>query len=191
MTLPQKVKYICLFILIGFSLSTLYHLYVGLYLHQAYPYNTFLFRPEDRFGDFLDIFNAGKKPYGEILANRGMFPFFMLLSYILYSLDHKVRMLALFLILLPSTLAILIWRFLNQESIWLRLSLLFILLFCSYPVLISFDRANIEVVTFILIFLSVILCRQKKYLLAAIFMGIALAFKPYSFFFLPIFLIEG
>ena len=176
---------------VGTTLSVLFHLYMTLSLKRPYPYNTFLFRPENRFGDFFDIFNAGANPYNEIKGGRGIFPLFMLISRVFYVLDHKVLLLILFELSFLFVFSILLLGFFKNEHTDIKVIALFVLVFCSFPVLFSLDRANIENCIFLIVFLSVVLCWKKKYLLASFLMGVAIAIKPYSIFFLPIFVIEG
>lgn len=192
MTQKQKVIFISTFIFAGFLVSVAYHIFCSYILKlNYYPYNTFLFRPEDRFGDFLDNFNAGANPYGEIKFSRAMFPFFMFLSRLMYLADHKIVLLGLYLAIFVYTLGVLIFNFLAPLPVRLRLLAVFSLLFCSYPVLISLDRANFENWIFLLIFFSIVLVQKKKYVLAGLLTGIAIAIKPYSAFFLPVLFIDG
>jgi hypothetical protein len=180
-----------MFIVTGFLISLSYHYFVGHSLKFNYPYNTFLFRPGDRFGDFRDNFNAGSNPYREIKSSRAMFPFFMLISWLMYLADHKMILLGLYLVIFMFGLSIIMLIFLKKESVYLRLFSVISFLFCSYPVLISFDRANFENGVFLLVFVSVILVQKKNFFGAGIIMGISIALKPYSIFFLPLFLIDG
>ena len=115
---------------------------------------------------------------------------FMAISWLLYLIGHKVFLLRIYLVLSVVAIATLVMKFVEQCGFWLSLSSIIILTFCSYPVLISLNRANIELVIFCLIFIAVILCRERQYFLASVPMGVAIALKPYSIFFLPLFLIE-
>ena len=52
-------------VMLGFVLSVFKHYILGAYAHLSYPYNTFLFTPDDRFNDFFNMLRACKdnNPY--------------------------------------------------------------------------------------------------------------------------------
>src|ERR1700690_1187796 len=192
MTQRQKIIFISVFVIIGFIVSVAYHYFVAHVLnYNYYPYNTFLFRPNDRFMDFLDIFNAGSSPYRQIGSNRAMFPFFMLLAWVMYFVDNRIILLGIYIVLSINILITLIWHLTRRQSAKLRILAVFGFVFCSYPSLISIDRANIENGVFLLVFISIILAQKNKYVAAGLLMGIAIALKPYSIFLLPLFLMDG
>ena len=198
MTQRQKVIFIAVFIIIGFLASVAYHFFVAYILKlNYYPYNTFLFRPSDRFGDFLDNFNAGHDAYRKVSATRAMFPLFVVLCRIMYSINFRlmhlinVKMLLLILYLVGFLLCLSFYILysLRQCSAGLRYIACGSML-VSFPVLISLDRANFENGIFLLVALSVGLLIKKKYILAALMLGIASALKPYSAIFFLLFLID-
>ena len=91
MTQRRKVIFIAIFLGVGFWASVAYHFFAAYVLKlNYYPYNTFLFRPKDRFGDFLDNFNAGHDAYTKILVTRAMFPPFVLLCRMMYLINLKI-----------------------------------------------------------------------------------------------------
>jgi|GEM_PF-2853324 hypothetical protein len=91
MTQRRKVIFIAIFLGVGFLASVAYHFFAAYVLKlNYYPYNTFLFRPKDRFGDFLDNFNAGHDAYTKILVTRAMFPPFVLLCRMMYLINLKI-----------------------------------------------------------------------------------------------------
>ncbi len=56
MMLPdKKIDLLCLIIVIGFFSAVAFHYYMGSYLGRSYPYNTFLFSPNDHFNDFFNV----------------------------------------------------------------------------------------------------------------------------------------
>ena len=199
MTQRQKVIFIAIFLGVGFLASVAYHFFVAYVLKlNYYPYNTFLFRPTDRFGDFLDNFNAGHDAYTKVLATRAMFPLFVLLCRIMYLINlkamslinFKLLLLALYLIGFLSCLSVYILHSLRKCSVRLRY-FAWASMMLSFPVLISFDRANFENGIFLLVVLSMGLLIKEKYTLAALVLGIASALKPYSAIFFLLFLMDG
>ncbi len=191
MTPRQKSIFMSVFVLAGMLASLAYHFHVSHDLHLGYPYSTFLFRPWDRFMDFLDIFNVGSNPYGELKPSRTQFPLFVLLARVLYLIQHQVLLLEIYTCAFPALLAILIWIMTQGGPRKARLLVVISFVAGSFPVIFSMDRGNIENYIFLLVFASVILLRRKYPLAAALLMGAAIALKPYSAFFLPLFLSEG
>lgn len=49
---PEKLLVSGLIVMIGFLFAIAYHYYLGVILGRPYPENTFLFRPDDRMGDW-------------------------------------------------------------------------------------------------------------------------------------------
>ena len=62
----KRLYILALFILAGFFMAILFCYYEGIYQGQPYPYNTFLFKPADRYMDF----------YTNLAANAKLNPYF-------------------------------------------------------------------------------------------------------------------
>ena len=86
----DKSKIVTLIIVIGFSCSVIFHYIAGVYLGKGYPYSTFLFKPNDRFNDFLNIYRAtaGLNPYAASVSVY--FPFSYIPIYFLTFLKPLV-----------------------------------------------------------------------------------------------------
>jgi len=68
----QKIDTISIIIIAGFSFAVFYHYILGTYLGLTYPYDTFLFRPDDKF---MDFFNMLVSPYRDGKFHNVQFPF--------------------------------------------------------------------------------------------------------------------
>ena len=185
MSRERKIHTISLIILIGFSISVFYHYIAGVYGQLGYPYNTFLFRPDDRFMDFIgrykDMANHQFNPYSSITIAAIPFPFLYRIVTFFTIFDQRTATLILLVLF-----SIFFWT-INQKEIKTTntiasLQNTFIFSFLSYPFLISFDRANLEIVVFFLVY-AFVRSYNKNDLISAIFLGLAIALKA-----LPIFL---
>lgn len=188
MIAKEKVLFTCFVVAIGFFISVLWHFEVSITADNHYPLNTFIFRPEDQFMDFLNNFDMGRDGYSINQADRAVFPFFMLISRILYFIIDRVIALKIYLFMFLIIFTFIVGRelsFLEANLKWLCTIL--IVLF-SYPFLISMSRANFENASFILLLLFVLSYRRGKFLLSSVLLGLACAIKPYAFVFFPLYL---
>ena len=71
----QKIYVISIIILSGFILSMIYHYVMKFYFGYGYPYNTFLFRSDDKFADFIWPITISANPYHIALSFVQNFPF--------------------------------------------------------------------------------------------------------------------
>jgi hypothetical protein len=172
----ERIHGIALIIAVGFAVAVFYHYWLGTYYGMGYPYNTFLFRPEDRWMDFKWLVQIGADPYS---VNRGFpnLPFLCRYAWLFSGLDTKVGLVAH-----VGTFALFFlglgWANLKTSS---RLSTclnVFIVCGMSYPFLISIDRANFEITAFMCVSLFVILY-GKRPIPGAVLLGVAVALKGF------------
>lgn len=185
----QKASLAGSIVVAGFALAVAYHYVNGAYLGLGYPYDTFLFRPQDRFNDFFNL-------YGQITGTetaRGWpflpappLGFFFLYPFTLLSPELG---LALFLSLIVAWLFYFAVKSLPVSDTGRAQSVLALALL-TYPVLFLLDRANSEGIAFIFLCLSILAMQKKKYLTASICLGVATYVKVYPLVFLVLFIAE-
>lgn len=186
----RKLGLITGILCLGFLFSVVFHYVCGYYLKLGYPYNTFLFNPSDHFYDFYHVykitmdFNAGRFPY------VAYFPFTHIIISLL-TLLPKGAALLLTIAVFGLTLVLQLFRFaVNQIGNRLqKVQTLAILGFMSYPVLFSIDRANIEVLIYVLLscFLYFYYVRRLRWA-SILFLSAAIAMKYYPAVLLILFL---
>ena len=82
--IQEKINLISTILVVGFTLAVFYHYIEGMYHRQGYPFNTFLFIPQDRFMDFFNNFNISLNPYSQDILGA-YFP----VSYIILGLFFR------------------------------------------------------------------------------------------------------
>lgn len=176
------VSLLALIVFVGTWANTIFHYVEGVYLQQPYPLNTFLFRPEKRFSDFLDDFHyAGRFLTGkaDVITYTPFSHFVMSALHVVSDNVALVASIALFL----GTVVYMVWRFFldtPQRPLAEKLLVLLVLVTMSYPVLFAVDRANQEMFVFILLFWFAYFYYVKpRPWLAVVFITAAAALKIY------------
>ncbi len=183
----KKINLIVLMILVGFSIAVIYHYFQGVYLLKPYPQNTFLFQPDDRFNDFLNPVKGSSdlNPFrpDKITYKGGYLPFGYLVAF-LFSLikPWTISLIVFVLTFFFSFLHIMrLFLFGDKRRIDLRDYLsLFVLTFLSYPIIFAIDRANFDLIICIMLFLFVLFYQKRKIVFSTVFLGIAIAIKPFA-----------
>lgn len=184
MNKDKKLSLLILIIVVGFSISVLYHYAQGVYLGKPYPENTFLFAPGDRFNDFynpvrnsadLDPYRPDKVPLGP--GN----PFIHLVAY-LFSLIRP-RGLSWFVFLcsffIPFMLIVKHYLFgLKSKISYYQLLAILVLVFLTYPVIFAVDRSNFDLIICISIFLFALAYERQRLKASTVFLAVAIAMKP-------------
>jgi len=178
-------------ILLGFIFSTLFHYIMGVYFKLPYPYSTFLFSPDDVFNDFKNMYYITKdfSPYAsKHWFSSIYFPIANVLFWI-FSLTKNINT-SLFLFI--SLFCSLYWigiSIISKKVLKFSFIQNISIFFVSYPMLFALDRANIEIYVFLFVALFTYYYFVKEnYILAAIFLGIAISMKLYPGVFLIFFL---
>lgn len=151
-----------------------------------YPYNTYLFLPSDRFMDFFNPLSVSLAPYQQITNHWQHMPFYYTLISTLRIFPPRIA----FYLVVCVFIAFFVIFFLKATyriSYW-KSALCVIILFSSYPVVFAIDRGNFEMMFFILLFSTVILISKKQFILATLVTSIAMSFKPFGIFLLPLFI---
>jgi hypothetical protein len=100
--------------------------------------------------------------------------------------SHSLGAFLFFCFLVVGIAGVLLGRAMNRRSLKLEQAFGFLALslFLSYPFWFLVDRANIEIVNWLLVALGVTAYWNKRWYLAATFFGIAISFKIFPFVFL-------
>jgi len=177
MTREQKISVISLIISVGFTFAVLYHYMLGIYLSRNYPFNTFLSQPEDRWMDFIWPYMLSPNPYVILRPSHQNFPFLYQIASGLRTLEPIVSLFA-FLFLFWALFAYICMHELRTENRIFNLQTAFVFCFLSYPILISLDRANFEILEFVFLYLY-IFYYQKHPNLSALALGCGIALKAF------------
>lgn len=181
----EKIKLLSLIIVFGFLSALVFHSTMGIYFGLDYPHNTFLFTRADRFMDFFNPLRGSfdRDPYNpeRIHYIGGYLPFGYFVTY----LFSRIRpwwisfsiFISTFLVFLNYFIAKVLYEK-QKPSLGIRISIYFLFLL-TYPVLFIVDRANFDIVVFILISLFALLYQKKNYTMALIMLAFATAMKGY------------
>lgn len=175
-----KIDIISIIIIIGFVFAVFYHYVLGTYLGISYPYNTFLFRPNDRF---MDFFNMLPSPYLDGKLFLTQFPFGQRLAQSFSIMPKSIAFLVF------ATFFITFFTYVNYSNLKVSNSEqnfknVIIFSFMTYPFLFTFDRGNIEIFVFLFLYLFIIFYKKQKILLSIVFLSFAISMKLFPAVFL-------
>jgi hypothetical protein len=189
----RRAGLIALLLLTGFALAVAFHYIEGSYLGSGYPYNTFLFLPDDALNDLFNSLrmSSGLNPY--ISPEPGSyFPFIYLPLYAVSHLDKALQTLLFLITSLPVFICF------NKEylsragfkgTILWQNTLIFSCL--SYPMLFCLDRGNLEIYVLLILAAMFYLFEDGRTLWAAACLAIAIALKGSPGIFLLLFARRG
>lgn len=184
---PQMI--ISKIILFSISLTVLKYLVINYLYNPGYPNSTFLFDPNDRFNDFVNMINTCKDldPYDRSnFLPSVYFPISNLFYSVLYELSDKnlaISMIVYTILFLIALIILINKIFLVENKQFIILSILF-----SYPVIFSLDRMNLELFVFLLTLGFVYYYQERKFLLAVFLLSIGISMKLYPILFLIFFI---
>ncbi len=189
MTRSAKQNLIGTVIVAGFVAAVICHYLNVFYFNLPYPYNTFLFRPDDRF---MDWFNQGGwfDPYRPHPAFVSPYlPFMYALTSIVFLMGDWPSLWFVTLSFIVFFMAYL-WRPLQAASVPGTIRNVLIFTFLSYPVLFTLDRANLEVWVFMFNASFLLFYRRKWYYAAATMLALSVACKPFGIVFAVLLLLD-
>ena len=203
----KKILRMLLFIILGYLVYGAFSLFMQKVLGHTYPIGSFLFWPDDRL---MDFFNVNKivyegRPYVDFGAS---YPPFILVIAWLYSrmadydtyTPKEIRTMmegrisyGIFAILFTVLIGVLIYRILqdHKELIrnpFVRLIIVIGLIFTA-PYIYLLDRGNYLLLA-IVCYLAFVCFYEKNEMLAAVFLGFAIAIKVYPLFLFLLFFLE-
>ena len=120
---------------------------MGAYLGHGYPFNTSLFRPEDRWMDFIWPYRISVDPYHVARPDFQNFPFLYKIASLFLFVKPETA-LNIYLIVYCTCFFYLVFTQFKLEDKVLSLKNAIILSFITYLFLIAFDRANFEIIVF-------------------------------------------
>lgn len=188
--------------LFGFLVNTSICLFYDHVLEYEYPHTTFLFRPYDRYQDFLTVLRTSSdldpyrvravdiagKPNSEV---SNYFPFIHLLLYpaTLYEQTDSLYVFLGICLLIMTIMFSVLCRQLKITNPWTWLWSWLIFVPLNYPVLFTLDRGNIEFIVFFLIAAGIFAISNLWKRSGAVLIGLAGAIKGFPLLFLyPLFL---
>jgi hypothetical protein len=181
----ERIRLILGIILIGFVAAVFLNYVRGAYLGLAYPYNTFLFTPNDKFNDFFNMYNLTRhlNPYfEEYFIKSNYYPFANIIFFLFTMLPKRYAFLAF------SGLFILVFSIVNYVNLKTdskseTLITVFVFSLLTYPFLFLLDRGNIEGYLFLLLYFFLSL-KESRPGLSAFLLACAIALKIYPAVFL-------
>jgi cbb3-type cytochrome oxidase subunit 3 len=185
MSRRHKIQFIGLIILVGFFSAVCWHYILGVYCRWPYPFDTFLFLPEDKFNDFFNPCNFCRhnNPYFEdyfITSN-----YFPLTNVIFYLFSRLPRNFGFILFttafVLPFIALIASQLHGGNKCEYTRNVITFSLL--TYPFLIGVDRGNSEGLLFVSL-CAFLLMDDSRPILKSFLLAVPIAMKLYPAAFL-------
>ena len=170
----EKLRIIAAVVFVGFLAGLLY---CFIHWEDGYPFNTFLFKPTDRFMDFFNTFRVAADPYREVSFGSGYFP----MSYILLRIFNLLPEQAALYCLLGLFSATMLFSgkfFAKANNVKSYVCVCAVCLF-SYAYLFLCDRGNTEMIMFMLLLAFYISFMKEKDGLAAFFLAMAACCKIY------------
>lgn len=184
----NKIKLCCLIISIGFTFSIFYHYFQSVYYKQVWPLNSFL--PANFFGDFFLVFEQWNKfKFTGVGYGLSYFPGTYLVVDLFVRFFNVYK--AVFILLTSFTFFLYFYTYKNIKTNRILESLqnAFIISLMSYPFLISFQTANVEIITFMSVSLFFLFYRNNR-LLSIIFLSYAISMKAFPGIFIVLLLLE-
>lgn len=194
----RRVEVLAVFVLAGFAVAVAYHSIMA-YLGFRFPWDTFLFTPDDRFNDWHNSVLAAKtlNPY---TANGPALSTYLPLSYLLFQIGAPLSRTGSLLVYLGISIGLLVVAIamaLRCQGAAIGLShrqrflafwpLLFALLF-SYPALFALDRGNVDIwiASLCLFYVATLRTRYETIGFAALAVAIGMKGYPIAFLLLAV-----
>jgi len=171
-------------------IMVLYHSLIN-GLGYQWPHDTFLFQPGDRFNDWHNATiaaNTGNPYYSHTHAINPYFPLTYFLLDFIPNLTRTYSLLV-YLSLVALLVLVFVYSFSKSEcnsssltsSLWVKYALLVL---CTYPVLFSLDRGNIDIVIALLLGVWLFTFTNRNSFLPHSLLALAIALKGYPLIFL-------
>ena len=174
----HKTWQVTTIVLIGFICSLYYYYRSQFYQGMGYPWNTFLFNPQDVGNDFYNILLAARNHHPYNTSLFVYFPFTYALLLPLTYLNDKLAccvLIAAFLLFLINFISSHLGFLQTNE----RRVVTAILALLSYPTFFCLDRCNIECLVFIFCALFLQAFQEKRRWQSILFLSFATAMKVY------------
>jgi hypothetical protein len=191
--LYNKSTILASIVMLGFMLSVFKHYILGAYAHLSYPYNTFLFTPDDRFNDFFNMLRACKdnNPYLTSYWLKSVyFPTANTFFYVFGLIRNEWFLLGIYTCVFFAVYLSYIKKNLFPKNSLDSIRDFIIIGFLTYPVLFNLDRANLDMYLFLLILGFVVFFQKGRFVLSSLFLSMAIAMKLYPGVFILLFFKE-
>ena len=184
----------CKIAVVGMMMAIIYHFFLGYFFGLGWSFNTFLFRPDDRFMDFFNTMRDGRAVLaGEPNIGAEYYPFtpgYIWMTYIFKGYSNFMG-----LVLYLATIVLFFGGFIFKKinaipSITTRNAIIAtcLIVLTSYPVLFLVDRGNQEGLQFVLLVLFLLSFSSKSYLMSAFWLVLAFCMKPFALVFAVMYL---
>ncbi|MCX6386195.1 MAG: glycosyltransferase family 87 protein [Solirubrobacterales bacterium] len=172
-------------IVLGLLVAIAYSYRAGFYQGKSYPWNTFLFSPQDHFNDLRNLLGPVKSgnPLGYQWSVYPPFTYIMLEPFVWVGRSASV---VLWLLIVAGGLVAFVSRQLDFIAWPDRVAVVVAITLLTYPFLFSFDRGNIDGVTTVLIAGFVWLTQTGRSKAAAVLIGAAAAMKGFPILFVAV-----
>ena len=191
--LDNKSKMLAFLVMIGFVLAVIKHYVLSAYFHLSYPYNTFLFNPDDRFNDFFNMLRACKdnNPYLTSYWLKSVyFPAANTFFYVFGLIRDEWISLGIYTCVFLAVYFSCVKNNLFCNNSFDSIRDFTIIAGMTYPVLFSLDRANLDMYLFLLLFGFVVLFQKGRFVLSSLLLSMAIAMKLYPMVFIFLFIKE-
>jgi hypothetical protein len=162
MSRDEKIIFITKVIGTGFLIAIIYHLFMRYYLKLSYPYDTFLFRPNDNFMDFIWPYRVALDPYLVSRADSHYFPFMYAIMRVFRLVNEEKIALVIYLLFFILAFIFLLYKYLFFKTRKISSLILSVFVLFSYPLIFSVQRANLEFVVFAFVILFLWLYRKNN-----------------------------
>jgi hypothetical protein len=188
----KRLACILTIVVAGFVGSLIVHYERGVVHKAPYPLNTFLFRPDYQFTDLTNYYVYSQNVFDRPVESRQLVaglasPFMMLCGWLLYVTVSPNVAWWLITAFFFAALVLVVRRailLVQPDMVW---PATIALTLCSYPVWFSVDRSNLEELIFVLLLAMVVAYQRRRYLTAALLLGVMIASKSYGVVFLVLF----
>ena len=172
-------------------LAALYRYVVWANTGLGFPFTTLVsYQPGEQLQDFVEELRNSANPYTRG-TDECMYPPFieaavnlLLVRLLPFSIWHKL--IGYLVVCLAAHFAILA-AYLRSSSPIETVRRVIVLSFCSYPFLFLLDRANCEFLVFFMVVGIVAAIRKGNWAVANVLTAIAINFKPFTVFLLPLY----
>lgn len=187
----KQLVWCAVVVFIGFLSATGFALWMH-HLGFGYPYNTFLYKPTDHFGDFKAIwlFTKGLNPYQ--YPDAFSFPLTYWVVFPLTLSSMRVGFVIFNLIFFPYLFWLIRYytQHLRNGMSPARYYSIILAYFLTYPVLYCVDRGNIEMFLFMFLTIFLIAFQYRRHTIAAVMLAITIGMKGFPAVFLLLFVKE-
>lgn len=191
----KKLSIVAIIIFAGLAISLFYHYFMSAYFGLGYPFNTFLFIPEDRFNDFFNNYRQITSTGQGVFAPEHNFMNYLFFLPSLFSFHSQILAYAFYAVVFVVYLFYYNYINIKKNGDFDRMGLSLLSHTCvftlmTYPVIFVIDRGNQEMYVFIIMSLSILFYYDKKFIVSALLLGFAVHIKIYFAVFLLIYLAD-